>query len=400
MEAQIQRVPSLFMISLTQFLVGLLLFVALLNGQRDLVVLSLLVLCLATGARLWAATSLSGIHCYSTVNKKKLFPGETFRLEIRAENRKFLPVWLQVEVPLGGLMSPPSSQPHLSRESSLLWKQNICLRWDLLAQQRGVHHIGPPLLRAGDLFGFFSREKRAEEILEIVIYPQLVPLRFFPLPRRDFLGLPGAKSPVHDPIFILGTRDYQHGQPAKHIHWKASARYQRLQEKVLEPTTQEKILLAVDVDPFVNGGFREEFERTLEIVASLAARLERKGYAVGLITNGALVGRGSPVVPVTRGSRQLSAILEVLARLQMEPAGVLMDTLVRAMALPWGVSCVYFTYGEEATIPAVEEYFRRQRTPVLFLLWQPQPAAEKSAAKVWGKVYRTGDLHMEEVPRG
>ena len=392
MEAQNQGVPSFFMVSLTQFFVGVLLFIALLNGQRDLIVLSLIVLCLAIGTRFWAGTSLSGIRCHSTVNRKKLFPGETFRLEVKAENKRFLPVWLQVEVPLAGFMSPSSSQPHLSKESSLLWKQSVCLRWDLFAERRGVHHVGPPLLRAGDLLGFFSKEKRTEEILEIVVYPQLVPLKSFPLPRRDLFGLPGAKSPVQDPIYILGTRDYQQSQPAKHIHWKASARYQRLQEKVFEPTTQEKVLLVVDVALFAKGGFREEFERTLEIVASLAARLECQGYAVGLITNGPLTGKGSSFVPVARGAMQYSAILEVLARLRMEPPGEAMDTLLRATALPRGVSCVHFAYGEDGTILGVEEHLRDRRTPVLFLLWRPQPAAGKNGVKVRGKVCRAGDI--------
>jgi uncharacterized protein (DUF58 family) len=390
MEAQNQGVPSFFMVSLTQFFVGVLLFIALLNGQQDLIVLSLIVLCLAIGTRLWAGASLSGICYHSTVNREKLFPGETFRFEVKAENKRFLPVWLQVEVPLAGFMSPSSAEPHLSKESSLLWKQSVRLRWDLLARQRGVHHVGPSLLRAGDLFGFFSREKRTEEILEIVVYPQLVPLRSFPLPRRDFFGMPGAKSPVQDPIYILGTRDYQQGQPAKHIHWKASARYQRLQEKVFEPTTQEKILLAVDVALFAKGGFKEEFERTLEIVASLAARLERKGYAVGLITNGPLAGKGSPFVPIARGSMQFSSVLEVLARLRMEPPEEAMDALLRATAIPRGASCVYFAYGEDGTTPGAEEYLRHQGTPVLFLLWRPQPAEGEKWRKGSGQGLQGG----------
>jgi len=399
MEAPAQRVPSLFMISLTQFLVGCLLFIALLNGQRDLTVLTLLVLGLAIGTRLWASKSLSGIECQSNVDKQRLFPGETFRLEIKAENRKFLPAWLQMEIPLSGFVSPSSGETNLVQESSLLWKQNVCLQWDLLARQRGVYQIGPPLLRAGDLFGFFSREKKVEGILEVVVYPRLVPLKPFPLPRRDFFGIPGPKSPVTDPIYILGTRDYQHGQPAKHIHWKASARYQRLQEKIFETTEQEKVLLAVDVEPFAKRGMRDEFEHTLEITASLAARSERKGYAVGLMTNGTLAGGGSPLLPVTKGLRQLPAILETLARLQMAPQRGMMETLLRAIALPWGVSCVYFTYEEDGTALAVEKFFRYQKTPVVFLLSQPQSKAGENAVKVRGKIYRTSDICLKEGPR-
>ena len=166
-----------------------------------------------------------------------------------------------------------------------------------------------------------------DESYQIIVYPRLVPLKPFSLPRRDFFGIPGARSPVQDPVYILGTRDYQHGQPAKYIHWKASARHDRLQEKVLESTQQEKVLLVVDADPFAKHNAEEEFERTLEIVASLAARLDRKGHAVGLVTNCSVVGRRSAIVPMARNHQQLPTLLEVLARVQMKSQGPIIDML-------------------------------------------------------------------------
>jgi uncharacterized protein (DUF58 family) len=246
-----------------------------------------------------------------------------------------------------------------------------------------------------DLLGFFSKEKKVEGIHEIVVYPRLVPLKPFALSRRDLFGIPGAKSPVKDPIYILGTRDYQHGQPAKHIHWKASARYQRLQEKVFETSEQEKVLIAVDVDPFARRGMKDDFEHALEIAASLAVRLDRRGYAVGLMTNGALAGGGSALLPIARGPRQLPAILEALARLQMESQRGGMETLLQSSASPWGASCVYFTYEEDGTTLAVEEYFRHQNKPVVFLVSKPQSPAGENAAKVQGKIYRTSDICLE-----
>ena len=85
-----------------------------------------------------------------------------------------------------------------------------------------------------------------------------MPLGPLSLPRRDFFGVPGGESPVDDPVYILGTTDYQNGRPAKYIHWKASARHHRLQEKVFESTEQEKILLVVDVDQFVKAEAEDE----------------------------------------------------------------------------------------------------------------------------------------------
>ena len=399
MEWQDRGVPTIFVVPLMQFFVGVLLFIALLHGQRDLIVLSLLVLGLVFGARLWTRISLSGIKTHSAVNKEKVFPGEKFTLRINTENKKFLPVWLQMQVPVTGSVHPSSGETTLAKEDSLWWYQRATFEWELTAKRRGMHQLGPPHILAGDLFAFFSREKKEEAFHQIIVYPRIVPLKSFPLPRRDFFGVPGAKSPVHDPIYILGTRDYQHGQPAKYIHWKASARHHRLQEKVFEPTEQEKILLVVDVNQFASLKVEEEFEKTLEIVASLAVRMDKRGYALGLVTNGAVVGGGPAMVPMARNRQQLPAILEVLARLRMESTGDLIDTLRRGLELHWGMSCVHFSYEEDGTVLAAEQYFKHRKTPVLFFVCRPRIPSDKEGSKVWHKIHCVDDICVEEVER-
>ncbi|MCX5906285.1 MAG: DUF58 domain-containing protein [Deltaproteobacteria bacterium] len=396
MEEQDRAIPMIFVTGLMQFLVGVLLMIALLNGQRDLTVLALLVLGMAFGAKLWTRVSLSGIQCHSRVDKRKVFPGETLTLKITAENKKFLPVWLQMKVPITGSVFPASGEKILMKEDSLLWYQSAHFEWELTAHRRGVHQIGPPHILAGDLFAFFSREKKAEEYHQIIVYPRIVPLKSFTLPRRDFFGVPGGKSPVKDPIYILGTRDYQSGQPAKYIHWKASARHHRLQEKVFEPAEQEKVLIVVDVSQFASHQAEEDFEHTLEIAASLAVRMDRQGYAVGLVTNGAIAGGGSAIVPIARNPQQLSAILEVLARLQMKSRGELLDVFRRGLELRWGVSCVHFSYAEDGTVAPAAEYFKHRKTPVIFFVCRPCFTGREEHLEGWRKIRCLDDISLRE----
>jgi uncharacterized protein (DUF58 family) len=397
MEERDRGVPTIFVVPLVLCFVGLLLFIALLHGQRDLIVLCLLVLGLVFGAKLWTRMSLSGITSDLAVNKKKVFPGEKLTLRINAENRKFLPVWLQVQIPVAGSIYPSTGETTLTREDSLLWYQRTQAEWELTAQRRGVHQIGPPHILVGDLFAFFSREKKAEEFHQIIVFPRIVPLKSFPLPRRDFFGVPGAKSPVQDPIYILGTRDYQHGQPAKYIHWKASARHHRLQEKVREPTEQEKVLLVVDVNQFASHQVEEEFENTLEVVASLALRMDKRGYALGLVTNGAVFGGGPAIVPIARNRQQLPAILEVLARLQMKSREDLLDILRRGLEIHWGMSCVHFSYEEDGTHVAAEQYFKHRKTPVLFFVCRPRPSVGRDSPKIWRATRCIEEIRIKEV---
>jgi hypothetical protein len=95
-----------------QFFVGAILLIALLNGQRDLIVLTLLVLGVMVGARLWAQRSLSGLQHRLRIDKLKTFPGEKLTLKVIVENTKLLPIWLRITIPAKGLIPPSSGGTH------------------------------------------------------------------------------------------------------------------------------------------------------------------------------------------------------------------------------------------------------------------------------------------------
>jgi uncharacterized protein (DUF58 family) len=357
-----ERIPSLFILPFSLFFVGLFLLIALLNGQTDLAILCFLILGMAGGAKLWTRKSLAGIKCQATVDRTRVFPGEVVRLKTMIKNGKFLPVWFQIVTSAEGLQPPSMQEKDLRKGARLLWNQRVLFDWDLEARKRGVYQLGPFRLQAGDLFGFYSSEKPAGETISVIVYPRLVFLKSFPLPRQDLFGLPGAKSPVQDPIYVHGTHDYQSWQPAKYIHWKASARHTRLQSKVFEPSAQEKLLLAVQVDQFAEKKKETEFEQTLEAVASLAVSLDRKGYAVGLVTNGFIKGEGRGIIPVARHPQQLAMILETLARLEMRVKRDFIDTLREGPIRLGNMSCVCFVYEEDQGIEKIRDYFSYHRT--------------------------------------
>jgi uncharacterized protein (DUF58 family) len=394
MEPQEYRVSSIFIVPLILFFVGVLLFIALLHGQRDLAVFAILILGVVTGARLWSRYGLSGIRCYSAVDRDKVFPGERLSLTVRAENAKFLPIWLQMTVPVAGPLHPGSEEAAFTEESGLLWYQKARFEWDLVAQRRGVHRVGPPYIKAADIFGFFPRQREEHESLHVMVYPRLVPLKPLPLPRRDLFGVPGSKSPVQDPVYILGTRDYQQWRPARYIHWKASARHNRLQEKIFEPSEQEKVLLAVEVSLFSKNSAEEGFEHTLEVVASLAVRLDQRGFAVGLVTNGAVDGGGPTIVPIARNPGQLPAILEALARLRMEAKWDLMAMLRDTFKLSWGVSCVHFSYEEDVRTLHTEGYLLQRKVPTVRVVCRSGPASGAYKRTGMGKVYRLDEIRI------
>jgi uncharacterized protein (DUF58 family) len=389
------RRSSIFVEPIILLLVGVTLFIALLNNQVSLTVFCMLVLAMSAGARGWSRLSRAGVRCRLTADKKKLFPGEELLLAARIENNKFLPIWLQAALVIDGRLRADTGDMPLTRDSGLLWYQQVRFDWKLTAPGRGVHRVGPIQLAVGDPMGFCPLKKQTADFYDIVVYPRLVSLNPVLLPRRDFFGVPGARSPIEDPVYIHGTRDYQHRRPARFIHWKASARYNRLQEKVCEPAEQEKVLLLVCTDRFAEDETGEAFERGLEVAASLALEFARLRYAVGLATNGHLTGGGRAMLPVTRNRNQLSEILETMARLEAMPRESMVDMLQRGLTLPWGVTGVCLVYRHDAGSMALKEYFKHRNIPLVMIVCGPHDAAAPEAAAD-RSLYRLDDVRLEE----
>ncbi|RJQ78102.1 MAG: DUF58 domain-containing protein [Desulfobacteraceae bacterium] len=381
-----QSVYSVFIIQLA---LAVFLMIALLNGRRDLVLLTLLMLVIMTSARWWSCVSLNRLRIEIRTDRSKLFPGEELQVGVRVENQKWLPVCFRLEMFFAGGLQP--TEEDTTRECGLLWHQGTEFQWKLRTLQRGVYRLGSAQITAGDFFGFYLRARKLERApVEIVVYPRIRPVRTPAYPAKNFFGQPGARSPVQDPIYILGTRDYHHWQPARYIHWKASARHDRLQEKVFEPSSQAKILFLLDAASFARHEAGADFERAIEVAASTALQCHRKGHALGFLTNATVEG-GTNRVAVSHSPHKLSDILEILARLKMQTVGALAESLRRGAPMPWGVSAVCFSYEIDEETRAVEILCKLRRIPVIFLLCRQAPGTGNAAMTL-------DEMAVEAVP--
>lgn len=376
MEEQ-DAVSSLFVIPLVSFLILIALAIGLLHGETELPLLCLFLLGMAVGARLWARASLSRIKTSIRVDRDRVFPGERIRVTIEVANEKFLPVWLQTRLSVGGFESDSFSEKAWVKESGLLWYQKVRFEWEGVAQKRGVYEMGPIHLKAGDPFGFFSQAKTIEERMPVVVYPRIVPVKSVRVPSRDLFGMLRTRCAVQDPVYILGTNDYQPWQPARFIHWKASARHNHLQTKVFEPSAHEKVLFVVHVESFVKHDAKEEFERALEAAASLAFRFHHEGYALGLITDGVAQNGMEPSVTVRRYREQLSTLFEILARLQMESRRDLLHLVRNQPDIKGNTNVVSFAYAEDPSVREVLSKFEVLKMSVILFLSNPFLSREK-----------------------
>jgi uncharacterized protein (DUF58 family) len=378
-EEQESREPTIFNSLFMLFFVGIFLFIALLYRQNELSLIAILILIVVGGAKAWTGMSATRIRWDSAIDNQRVFPGECVTLATTVENGKWLPVWLRIKWSFDGALEPVGDRDEISRqEAAVLWHQSVNFHQAFVAMRRGVYQVGPPRIRTSDFLGFFEKKIRARDVTHILVYPRLVSLRPLAIRRRDLFGVPGAQSPVKDPVYILGTRDYQPTSPSRHIHWKASARHLRLQEKIFEPSEQEKVLLTLDAGSFEKSDQQENFERTLEVVASLAVRLDSMGYAVGFAANGTLKGGYSSEIPLSRGPQQIPAILEILARMQATPTGAVTKVIKQFLGSQRGVSCVHFCYEADSSVTDIEKILKKRHIPCSFVACRPDSNTQPS----------------------
>jgi uncharacterized protein (DUF58 family) len=383
---------SAFLIPLVQIFLIFCLFFALLFDVGELTLFSLILLALGLGANLWSRASLSRLTCSINLDRTRLFCGQRLEIGIKATNAKILPVLLRLNLFTPGAISGPEEGQWIHEEMGLLWYQHALLSKAFFPNQRGVYNLGPPTVRGGDLFGFFFREKETKERFEVVVYPRRIHIRQMNFSKREFFGVPGSKSPVEDPIYVFGTRDYQPGRPSRSIHWKASARHNRLQEKLCEPAEQEKVLILLDVDQFENESAMEAFEKVLEVIAALILQLDRRGIATGFATNGMLSGGGSKIIPISRSPRHMVSILETLARVGSEKTGSLTRLLSMGYQMTWGVSTIYFACCRNKETLFAGTFMKHRHIPARFVL------AKKSSPKETADIFQgENDIFLESI---
>jgi uncharacterized protein (DUF58 family) len=394
--------PSAFALPLVLVLVALLLSIALVTAQSTLTWLCMLVLSTAAIAKAWSYVSLAKVHCDLTLAERAAFPGETLRVTARVQNAKLLPIGLQLRVPLADGLRSEGDRQFLQRESGLLSYQRVSLRWSVRALRRGVHTLGPVELTTGDPLGFYSKTRRTVQ-RELIVYPRVVPLNPVLLPRRDFFGRAARQNPVEDPTYVHGIRDYQPGRAARYIHWKASARTQRIVEKMFESSEQERVLLVLRAEHFAEDASGQAFERALEVAASLAIALDRQRVPVGMTTNCALTGSAVPVLHASRAPGHLMNLLELMARAQPVVAQELGSLLRQRSSGAGTTSVVCLCYRLDATHDSALGAFARRKGQVVSVLCGPSAYEARELARALSshtRTYLLSEVHTQAAPAG
>jgi uncharacterized protein (DUF58 family) len=333
------------------FLAVLLLIVSLVLQQVALALICLLFLLTGGVSRLWNRYCLHRIEYKRRLSHHQVFLGDEIVLEIEVANRKPLPLpWLQIEDELPEKVTLLKGKTQAASEDRVILTNifpinmyhRVKRRFPMRCPQRGAFLFGPTYVRSGDLFGFFHREMKFEQLDYLLVYPRLVPLEKLGIPSRQIFGDIRLKRHLfQDPVLTAGVRDYVSGDSLKRIHWKSSARLGRLQTKVYEPTTTVDISLFLDVRTLkapLWGSVYQLQELGIIAAASISQCALKEGFRIGLHVNQITrFSQGMLKVPHSGHPDQLRHILEALAQIhQSETIPMAKHIRQEASNLPWG----------------------------------------------------------------
>ncbi len=325
-----------------------------------LFVLAIALLLTAAVSRFWERHCLDSIEYHRRFSQTRAMFGEEVELALEITNRKALPLtWLEIEdeipaslAPLRARLSPShkAGRALLLSLLSLRWYERVRYRYRLHCQTRGEHVFGPAVLRSGDLFGFRQRQTTLNKVDSLLVYPRVVPLTRLGLPAKDPFGDRRSRQWLFpDMLRIAGARDYVPGDNPRHIDWKATARAQRLQVRVFEPTTTYQLVI-FNLNTYGGhwwwmGYDPDLLELAISTAASVAAWAVENDYQVGLCANGsARLSDAKFKVAPSRDPEQLTRILEALAK-ALPFATMPLEALLQLERrdLPYGATLVVVT---------------------------------------------------------
>jgi len=307
-------------------------------------------------SRLWARRALNAV-ALERRHDARVFSGETFPVEIRMENRGWLPVlWMRLSDIVPSTLSPGTS---FRQVISLNPHERQARTYHLNGRRRGYYRLGPLVSLGGDLLGTTQYEVRQQEDDFVIVYPRIVALRDLGFPSLSPFGnLPSRARLFEDPSRIRGVRDYQPGDSPRRMDWKTSARLGNLQVRRFEPAIalETAIFLNMDGAAYPQDCRFEAPELGVVIAASAAVHLVGKRQAVGLACNGrdplARAPGSVPHLPLRKGQEHLTHLLDLLARVELVSGGEagtpFLELLNRkSLGLPWGSTVLVVTPTEE-----------------------------------------------------
>lgn len=276
-------------------------------------------------------------------NNNRCYKGETFNIKTIFENRKRMPISLAYvnESYIRGIKyigkfsdgTSFSTSENVSKYALNSYERRSKLI-TMKAEDRGVYTINAIDVRIGDFLGLYNVDFHINDYLIVIVYPELRELSEFRFESRCSFGdIPIKNWLYKDTFLIKGIRDYTFNDRMKDVHWKATARMNKLMVKEYDCTTDTSLMIYINIgnryvyDPNKDG---LAIEKGIEIAASIIKQCINEGISVGIGTNSYVIKndniKSGEILPL---QGNLDLLLEYCASIYNSVSENFTDYLIR-----------------------------------------------------------------------
>jgi uncharacterized protein (DUF58 family) len=321
---------------------GAALVCSLVLGQRDLLRVAILVLALPVLSAVIVRRARYRLALNRTITPMRVVAGTTARVRLELDNlaRVSTRVLLaEDKVPYALGAAPRFVLDRLSGG------RRAAVTYSLRSEVRGRFEIGPLTLRLTDAFGLCELVRSFTATDSLIVVPRTWPLA--PVQAGGMWATTGDS--VVRTVAVTGeddvsTREYQHGDDLRRVHWRSTARHGELMVRTDEQPRQMRATVLVDSREVGHRGDgpASSLEWAVSAAASVAVLLAGHGYGVRILTDSRPAAWTSPGPGQARGSGSLLDMLAVLRPTEHRS----LDDAIRVLSRGGGDGLVVAVLGE------------------------------------------------------
>lgn len=245
---------------------------------------------------------------WTLIAPKHLQVGEVGAAELKLTNKKSVFPTMSICFRVG--ISDHAEQTDLYMTRALPAGQSSCLEWTFQPKQRGACQIRLHGVGSKFPFGFLDKSFGSAQEERVLVWPAPVDYHFSPTAagRRYLSGISRRASGIGSDL--LNIRDYAQGDAPRLIHWKATARLNKLMIRQLAQEGEGGF--HIKLDPGRDSWSGLQFEHLCSTVCSLADDL----FHLGRLDSVAIAGEERMLI---RSMRDLHNFFDSLATLRPSP---------------------------------------------------------------------------------
>jgi uncharacterized protein (DUF58 family) len=295
------------------------------TSQKDLLRVSILLLALPIVSALVVARTRYRLSSRRRLSSARTAAGQESAVTLRLDNISRLPT---------GLLLVEDKVPYVlgSRPRFVLDRVEPRGRrevtYTVRSDVRGRYSLGPLTIRLTDPFGMCELQRSFSSRDTLVVTPQVHQLPHVALAGEwTGSGESRARSLASAGEDDAGVREYRLGDDLRRVHWRSTARLDKVMVRREEQPWQARATVLLDSRATAHGGEGpgSSFEWGVSAAASVGVHLVRSGYHVRLVTDTGANLEGTNL-SVDGGSSDVEgALLDALAVIEMSAGESLRD---------------------------------------------------------------------------